>query len=96
MKPPFSAVMVRASLTYTCGGIQADLDMRVLRRSASVSMLPLLKADAADLRLAAIPGLFVAGCDLGGASIHGYLGGLAQALVTGRAAGSAAAVLETS
>ncbi|MEK7876770.1 MAG: FAD-dependent oxidoreductase, partial [Pseudomonadota bacterium] len=33
-KAPFTAVLVRASITYTCGGLRADLDMRVLRRAS--------------------------------------------------------------
>ncbi len=89
--PPFSAVLVRASITYTCGGLRTDLDMRVLRRATSVSMMPLAKPGLSEWRTGTIAGLYAAGCDMGGISIHGYLGGLAQALVTGRAAGSAAA-----
>ncbi|MFH1605336.1 MAG: FAD-dependent oxidoreductase [Pseudomonadota bacterium] len=90
-KPPFTAVLVRASITYTCGGLRADLDMRVLRRASSISMLPMVSADLSELQTAAIPNLYVAGCDLGGISNRGYMGGLSHALVTGRAAGTAAA-----
>lgn len=90
-KAPFFAVMVRSAITFTGGGLQADLDMRVLRRASSISMLPLVSADLAELQIAAIPNLYVAGCDLGGISTRGYIGGLAHALVTGRAAGTAAA-----
>lgn len=90
-KAPFTAVMVRSAITFTCGGLQADLDMRVLRRSSSISMLPMVTADLSEMQIAAIPNLYVAGCDLGGISNRGYMGGLSHALVTGRAAGTAAA-----
>ncbi|MBC5782342.1 FAD-dependent oxidoreductase [Ramlibacter sp. USB13] len=90
-KPPFTAALVRAAITFTCGGLSVDLDMRVLRRAASVSMLPLVKAPADELQVSAIPGLFAAGCDIGGVSGRSYMGGLAQALVTGRVAGTQAA-----
>jgi succinate dehydrogenase/fumarate reductase flavoprotein subunit len=88
---PFTAVKVKAGITYTCGGLKADLDMGVARRSRSVSTLNNLRADASDLRLEPIPGLFAAGCDVGGISNWGYMGGLSQALVTGRIAGESAA-----
>jgi len=88
---PFTAVLVRSSITYTCGGLRADLDMRVLRRASSISMLPMVTAELSEIQTAAIPNLYAAGCDLGGVSNRGYMGGLSQALVTGRAAGTAAA-----
>lgn len=44
-KAPFTAVMVRSAITFTGGGLQADLDMRVLRRASSISMLPMATAD---------------------------------------------------
>jgi succinate dehydrogenase/fumarate reductase flavoprotein subunit len=91
VQPPFTAAMVRAAITFTCGGVRTDLDMRVLRRASSVSMLPLLKAGRDELQVAAIPNLYAAGCDVGGFSTKSYMGGLAQALVTGRVAGVAAA-----
>ena len=90
-QPPFSAALVRSAITFTCGGLRTDLDMRVLRRSASVSMLPLVTAPAEELRFGAIPNLYAAGADVGGFSTNDYLGGLAQALVSGRIAGAAAA-----
>jgi succinate dehydrogenase/fumarate reductase flavoprotein subunit len=71
--------------------LQADTSMRVLRRSATVSTLPLVTADVSELTMGPIPGLFVAGRDAGGISTTGYMGGLATALVTGRIAGEAAA-----
>jgi succinate dehydrogenase/fumarate reductase flavoprotein subunit len=95
-KAPFTAVLVRSSITYTCGGLQADLDMRVLRRASSISMLPMVTADLSEIQTAAIPNLYVAGCDLGGISNRGYMGGLSHALVTGRAAGTAAASVASS
>jgi succinate dehydrogenase/fumarate reductase flavoprotein subunit len=88
---PFTAVLVRAGITYTCGGLQADLDMRVLGRASSISMLPMVTAHVSEMRIAEIPNLYVAGCDLGGISNWGYMGGLSQALVTGRTAGATAA-----
>ena len=90
VQPPFTAALVRAAITFTCGGLSVDLDMRVLRRAASVSMLPLLKAPAEDLLVAPVPQLYAAGCDVGGVSGESYMGGLAQALVTGRVAGAQA------
>jgi succinate dehydrogenase/fumarate reductase flavoprotein subunit len=90
-QPPFTAALVRSGITFTCGGLRGDLDMRVLRRAASVSMLPLVTAPRDELQVAAIPNLYAAGCDVGGLSTHDYMGGLAQALVTGRVAGAAAA-----
>jgi succinate dehydrogenase/fumarate reductase flavoprotein subunit len=90
LQPPFTAALVRAAITFTCGGLRADLDMRVLRRAASVSMLPLVTAPPDELQVAAIPNLYAAGCDVGGFSTQNYMGGLAQALVSGRAAGAAA------
>jgi succinate dehydrogenase/fumarate reductase flavoprotein subunit len=88
---PFTAMAMRAAITFTCGGLQTDLDMRVLRRAATTSNLSLIRADVSDLRFTAMPNLYAAGCDIGGASTRGYLGGLATALVTGRIAGEAAA-----
>lgn len=90
-QPPFTAALVRSAITFTCGGLGVDLDMRVLRRCASVSMLPLVKAPAEELQVLPVPGLFAAGCDVGGVSGASYMGGLAQALVTGRVAGTQAA-----
>jgi tricarballylate dehydrogenase len=91
VQPPFSAALVRSGITFTCGGVRADFDMQVLRRASSVSMLPLVTADRDDLQVGVIPNLYVAGCDVGGFSTRSYMGGLAQALVTGRTAGHAAA-----
>jgi succinate dehydrogenase/fumarate reductase flavoprotein subunit len=88
---PFTAALVRAAITFTCGGLAVDLDMRVLRRSASVTMLPLVRAPADELQVTPVPRLFAAGCDVGGISGWSYMGGLAQALVTGRVAGENAA-----
>jgi succinate dehydrogenase/fumarate reductase flavoprotein subunit len=95
-QPPFSATLVRAAITFTCGGLRVDLDMRVLRRAASISMLPLVTAPGEELQAAAIPNLYAAGCDVGGFSTLDYMGGLAQALVTGRTAGRAASTADPS
>jgi succinate dehydrogenase/fumarate reductase flavoprotein subunit len=89
--PPFTAMAMRAGITFTCGGLQTDLDMRVLRRTATTSTLSLIRADVSEFRFTAMPNLYAAGCDVGGISTRGYLGGLATALVTGRIAGEAAA-----
>lgn len=87
---PFTAALVRAAITFTCGGLAVDLDMRVLRRAASVSTLPLVKAKPEEMQLGTIANLYAAGCDVGAVSGASYMGGLAQALVTGRIAGSRA------
>jgi succinate dehydrogenase/fumarate reductase flavoprotein subunit len=89
-QPPFRAALVRSAITFTCGGLAVDLDMRVLRRAATVSTLPLVTAPAHELCVGAIGGLYAAGCDVGGFSTNAYLGGLAQALVSGRIAGTTA------
>ncbi len=90
-KPPFSAVMVRSGVTFTTGGLEVDTEMRVLRRSASISTLPLAIAEHSEVRFNPIPNLYAAGCDVGNVSNVGYLGGLATALATGRQAGRGAA-----
>src|SRR5207237_569215 len=59
--PPFTAALVRAAITFTCGGLAVDLDMRVLRRAASVAMMPLVKAPAEDLLVTPVPNLYAAG-----------------------------------
>ncbi len=89
--PPFSAVAVRPGITFSCGGLEVDSAMRVLRRASTVSTLPLITADVTELSAGAFPNLFAAGCDIGGISTSGYMGGLATALVTGRIAGEMAA-----
>jgi hypothetical protein len=91
VSPPLTAVLVQASITFTCGGIFTDMDMRVLRRSSSISSLPMVTADVSELQTQPIANLFAAGCDVGGFNGHGYVGGLSQALVTGRRAGEEAA-----
>jgi hypothetical protein len=65
--------------------------MRVLRRSASVSTLPLLFAPVSELTTSPLPGLYAAGCDVGSFSAENYMGGLSTALVTGRIAGAGGA-----
>jgi hypothetical protein len=54
-------------------------------------MLPLLKAGRDELQAGVIANLYAAGCDVGGFSTSAYVGGLAQALVSGRIAGAGAA-----
>lgn len=89
-QPPFRAALVRSAITFTCGGLATDHDMRVLRRATTVSTLPLVTAPPEELSAGTIGGLCAAGCDVGGFSTNAYLGGLAQALVTGRIAGTTA------
>ena len=91
VKPPFHAVEVKASITFTTGGLLVDEHLRVLRRAASSSPMAVLVDTVDDYRPVPIPGLFAAGNDVGGIHHGGYLGGLAAALTTGLAAGSAAA-----
>jgi succinate dehydrogenase/fumarate reductase flavoprotein subunit len=74
-EPPFFAVQVRPGITFTGGGLATDTTMRVRRRPPAPGH---------------VGRLYAAGCDVGGISGRGYLGGLATALVTGRAAGRAA------
>ena len=90
-EPPFSAVQVRPGITFTGGGLATDTEMRVRQRSTTNSLLPLMRCAAAEHARGYIGRLYAAGCDVGGISSHGYMGGLAAALVTGRQAGRAAA-----
>jgi succinate dehydrogenase/fumarate reductase flavoprotein subunit len=85
--PPFTAVPIRPGITFTHGGLEVDMEMRVLRRSASISTLPLAIAEPSEVTLQPIPNLFAAGGDVGNVHNGGYMGGLATALVTGRCAG---------
>jgi len=90
-EPPFSAVLVRASITFTTGGLAVDPDMAVLRRTASSSPMPLSIARANEYLMEPIAGLFAAGADISGVHHVGYMGGLATAMSTGRIAGASAA-----
>jgi hypothetical protein len=73
------AIEVVAGITHTLNGIRIDPDARALH-------------EAGRLRRRWLPldGVFAAGCDAVGAGAGGYASGLAQALVTGRAAAEAA------
>ena len=93
VSPPFTAVPVRSGITFSNGGLEVDAEMRVLRRSTTISNLPNVVARATELKFDVIPGLFAAGCDVGNINHGGYMGGLAPALVTGRIAGYSAADL---
>lgn len=90
LQPPFQAVGVQAAITFTMGGLAVDGLMRVLSRSSSTSRMVGSIAGTHDDVAHVVPGLYATGCDLGGASSGGYMGGLATALVTGRTAGAAA------
>lgn len=89
--PVFTAVLVRAGITFTCGGLLVDTDMRVLSRQRSCSALPLAIGLTDEFIWGYIDGLYAAGSDVGGISNSGYVGGLLPALVTGRKAGTKAA-----
>lgn len=104
IRGPFTAIKVKAGITFTMGGIRIDERARVLRRSGSTSPLapvPVERAYAAtestsmtignDYRQTVIPGLYAAGCDAGNISHTNYMGGLAAALTTGMTAGGEAA-----
>jgi succinate dehydrogenase/fumarate reductase flavoprotein subunit len=93
VSPPFTAVPVRSGITFSNGGLEVDTEMRVLRRTTTISTLPNVVARATELKFDVIPGLFAAGCDVGNINHGGYMGGLAPALVTGRIAGYSAADL---
>ncbi len=94
--PPFTAVPVRPGITFSNGGLEVDTEMCVLRRPTTISTNPNVVADPSEMKFNVIPGLYAAGCDVGNISHGGYMGGLAQALVTGRIAGHAAADLALS
>jgi succinate dehydrogenase/fumarate reductase flavoprotein subunit len=89
--PPLQAVRVKAGITFTMGGLAVDERMRVLRRSATSSPMAQSITDIRDFRIAPIPGLFAAGCDVGNLSHLSYMGSLAPALTTGLVAGREAA-----
>lgn len=103
-RAPFYAVGVKASITFTMGGLLIDERARVLRRAGTTSPLaplpetrPSMATDAAtiaigaDYRQSAIEGLYAAGCDAGNICHFGYMGGLGPALVTGWTAGKSVA-----
>lgn len=85
-RPPFYAVAVQPGITFTMGGLAVDDHLRVLRGSASYSRLFDYEDRPETLSERPIPGLYAAGVDIGGVNHRGYMGGLANALVTGRAA----------
>ena len=90
--PPFYAVAAKAAITFTTGGIRIDEKARVLARSSSSSPLAQSISDLLDYREVVVPGLFAAGCDVGGIYAGGNYGGsLSAALTTGRIAGREAA-----
>jgi succinate dehydrogenase/fumarate reductase flavoprotein subunit len=81
--PPLYAVAVQPGITFTMGGLAVDHRLRVLRAAESRSALFDYEYDAEPLRERPIPGLYAAGVDVGGVNDRHYMGGLAQALVTG-------------
>ena len=103
-RAPFHAIAVKGSITFTTGGLQIDERGRVVRRTASSSVLAPVPPDRAlndsdaqtktigvEYRQSVIEGLYAAGCDIGNISNVEYAGGLAPALATGRVAGRSAA-----
>ncbi len=101
--PPFHAMPVKASITFTMGGLQIDEHARVRRRAGSSAIgraVPAARAIAEigdlpveidDYRETVVVGLYAAGCDVGNVHHRDYLGGLATGLVIGRVAGQQAA-----
>ena len=67
---------MQAGITFHVGGLAVDPSMRVLDRSRSTSLLAGNLTSADDEAATYIPGLFAAGCDLGGVSCgaHGRSG----------------------
>jgi succinate dehydrogenase/fumarate reductase flavoprotein subunit len=92
LEPPFLAVGVKASITFTMGGLAVDDNARVLRRSMSSSPLAQSITELSEFREVPIRGLYAAGGDVGNISNRGYAGGLATAITTGRVAGRHAAM----
>lgn len=90
--PPFYAVDVRAGVTLTAGGLAVDETMRVIRRAGSSSNIAQSITQMEEYRVATFGDLFAAGVDVGDINGRNYMGGLAAALVTGRIAGSEAAI----
>ncbi len=104
LKAPFYAIPVKASITFTMGGLQVDERARVLRRaggSSSHAPVPpsrgMVEAETLTLRIdgeyrhTAIEGLYAAGTDVGNICNWNYIGGLGPSLVFGRIAGRNAA-----
>lgn len=83
-EPPFRAVAVQPGITFTMGGLSVDTNLRVLGRAASPSALADPTGRDVTLEPAPIPNLYCAGVDVGGVNNRGYMGGLANALVTGK------------
>jgi succinate dehydrogenase/fumarate reductase flavoprotein subunit len=103
-QPPFHAVAVQATITFTTGGLQTDEKTRVVRRAGSSGFSATPPVDRAYFELGDAPvaigphyrqtvidGLFAAGNDIGNIHHSGYMGALAVALTTGRTAGWEAA-----
>lgn len=89
--PPYYGVKVKASITFSMGGLAVDESMCVLRRSGGSSVMAEFVASLDEYRATPIPGLWAAGCDVGNINHLGYVGALSTALVTGRIAGTGAA-----
>ena len=93
VNPPFTAVGVKAAITFTMGGLAVDDSCRVLRRAASSSPIAQSITELRDFREVPLAGLYAAGCDVGNVHHESYIGGLATGLTTGRVAGLAAAAV---
>jgi succinate dehydrogenase/fumarate reductase flavoprotein subunit len=83
-EPPFRAVEVQPGITFTMGGLSVDENLRVQRRAASASSLADPGGRDATVESTPVPNLYCAGVDVGGVNNRGYMGGLANALVTGK------------
>jgi len=82
-EPPFRLVEVQPAITFTMGGLAVTESMAVKRRSASASGLAVDRPAVED---GVIAGLYAAGNDVGNVHRRRYVGGLANALVSGRVA----------
>jgi succinate dehydrogenase/fumarate reductase flavoprotein subunit len=91
--PPFHVVAVQPGITFTMGGLSVTGEMRVRRRATSSSDLDPGYVPETNRTLFedTFESLFAAGVDVGNVSHRRYMGGLSQALVTGKIAGEGAA-----
>ena len=58
---PFTASPVSSGKIFSNGGLELDTEMRVLRRTTTISTLPNVVARTAELKLDVSPGLFAGG-----------------------------------
>jgi succinate dehydrogenase/fumarate reductase flavoprotein subunit len=89
--PPFYAVPVQPGIHFTFGGLDIDEYGRILARFTSSSSLSKHAGEKETIK-APIDGLYAVGVDIGDPNRRYYIGGLAQSLASGRAAGKHTAV----